>query len=219
VESLVWLALNKDTLAAVAYAGRALAQGLSVDALLLDLLAPAARRMGALWNDDAADFGQVTIGLSCLHQVLREVEIASEIEEGAPNQDRLLKRHALLMGTPGDQHSFGLTMVRTFFRRAGWTVWNGSTSSGGDIARTVRGHWLTVAGFSLGAEVRLDSLRRTISTVRQASQNPRIHIMVGGPMFIEHPALVAQVGADAMAVDGRQAVMQAESLLMLPQRC
>jgi methanogenic corrinoid protein MtbC1 len=38
-------------------------------------------------------------------------------------------------------------------------------------------------------------------------------------MFIEHPALVAQVGADAMAVDGRQAVMQAESLLMLPQRC
>jgi methanogenic corrinoid protein MtbC1 len=43
--------------------------------------------------------------------------------------------------------------------------------------------------------------------------------MVGGPLFIEHPELVAGVGADATAADGLQAVAQAQSLLtLLPTR-
>jgi hypothetical protein len=37
--------------------------------------------------------------------------------------------------------------------------------------------------------------------------------MVGGPVFIEHPELVAQVGADATAADAWQAVVQAQGLL------
>jgi methanogenic corrinoid protein MtbC1 len=39
--------------------------------------------------------------------------------------------------------------------------------------------------------------------------------MVGGPVFLAHPELVAMVGADATAADGRQAVQQAQRLLML----
>jgi hypothetical protein len=39
--------------------------------------------------------------------------------------------------------------------------------------------------------------------------------MVGGPAFNDHPELVALVGADATAVDGRQAALQAEALLAM----
>jgi hypothetical protein len=43
-------------------------------------------------------------------------------------------------------------------------------------------------------------------------------VLVGGPIFIAHPELVALVGADATAVDGRQAAIQAETMLSLLQR-
>jgi methanogenic corrinoid protein MtbC1 len=42
--------------------------------------------------------------------------------------------------------------------------------------------------------------------------------MVGGPVFLDRPELAALVGADASAVDARQAALQAESLLALAAR-
>lgn len=38
--------------------------------------------------------------------------------------------------------------------------------------------------------------------------------MVGGCVFAERPDLVAKVGADALALDGRDAVAQAEKLVV-----
>ena len=39
--------------------------------------------------------------------------------------------------------------------------------------------------------------------------------MVGGRVFAEKPELAGLVGADATATDGRQAALQAETLLAL----
>jgi hypothetical protein len=41
--------------------------------ICLDLLAPAARRLGELWARDACDFDELTTGLDRLRAVLREV--------------------------------------------------------------------------------------------------------------------------------------------------
>ena len=41
-----------------------------------------------------------------------------------------------------------------------------------------------------------------IAAVRKASVNPSIGVLVGGPIFLSHPGLAAEVGADAVAVDG-----------------
>ena len=72
-----------------------------------------------------------------------------------------------------------------------------------------------VIGISVGNETRLDWLTNGISSVRRASLNQSIGVMVGGPIFREHPEYVALVGADATAVDGRHAPALAESLLDL----
>ena len=54
------------------------------------------------------------------------------------------------------------------------------------------------------------------ASVRQLLLNLNsIGILVGGPMFIERPDLVGLVGADATAADGRQATLQAETMLAL----
>jgi methanogenic corrinoid protein MtbC1 len=67
-------------------------------------------------------------------------------------------------------------------------------------------------GLSVGCEVRVESLSAAIRSVRRASLNRSIGVMVGGPLFNKFPELVGQVGADASARDGRTAVQLAEGL-------
>ena len=45
-------------------------KGSSVETIYLDLLAPVARHLGDLWNEDLCDFTDVTIGLGQLHKIL-----------------------------------------------------------------------------------------------------------------------------------------------------
>ena len=209
------LVLTADAAAANAYVTALHARGTPVETLYLDLLAPAARHLGDLWCADACDFATVTVGLGRLQQVLHELSPAfnGELEH------REHGRRALLVPVPGEQHTFGLLMVVEFFRRAGWDVWSGTKGSGYDPVRLVRSEWFAVVGLSVGSETRIDALSTGIRAIRRASVNRDIGILVGGPIFIAHPELVARVGADATAMDGGQAALQAENLLtLLPHR-
>ena len=48
----------------------------------------------------------------------------------------------------------------------------------------------------------IDNAGNAIAAVRKASVNPRVGILVGGPLFNNHPELATELGADAVAVDG-----------------
>ncbi|MDQ2779218.1 MAG: cobalamin B12-binding domain-containing protein, partial [Pseudomonadota bacterium] len=115
---------------------------------------------------------------------------------------------------PGEQHTFGLVMVSEFFRRAGWDVSGGAWTNGADAATLMAGEWFDVVGFSLGAEVHLKQLAASIAAVRSAARNRDIVVLVGGPLFGLHPQFVAQVGADGMTIDGREAPALAEALIV-----
>lgn len=211
IEEFAGLTFAADGFAAAAFVEAARDRGASVEALYLDLMAPAARHLGQLWEDDVCDFTDVTIGLGRLQQILRRLSPAFLGE----CEDFRRGRRALLMPLPGEQHTFGLLMVAEFLRRAGWEVWSGALNGQGDVAGLVRRKWFAVAGLSLSTEVQIDGLARCIRGIRRASKNRQIGVMVGGPLFIQHPELVAQVGADVTATDGRQAVLLAEDLLAL----
>jgi len=49
------------------------ADGATPEGLLLDLFAPAARRLGCLWEEDLCDFTEVTVGLWRLELASREL--------------------------------------------------------------------------------------------------------------------------------------------------
>ncbi len=206
VAALTNLVLEQNGPGALAFVMALHGRGASPEALLLDLLAPTARALGDMWEDDLCDFTQVTIGLWRLQSALRA--LAPATLPPAKTAPRIA-----LVPLPGDPHTFGLDMVHAFFCGAGWNAWTGAVESSAELRQLVEARSLDVLGFSLACDERLDDVRREIASVRRASCNPAIAIMVGGPGFTANPSLAAAVGADATAHDARDAVTQATALL------
>jgi methanogenic corrinoid protein MtbC1 len=195
------------------------AGGLRLDAVYLDLLAPAARHLGELWEDDRCDFTDVTIGLGAMHRILRELspQFRSEVncDSGSAVPSVNSGRRMLLVPASGEQHSLGLMMIADFFARAGWDVTGSETPTGADLFRRVRDQWFDVVGLAVGCDPRLDLLAADIRTLRATSRNGDVQVMLGGPILAMHPEYVGVVGADGQAADARQALQVAERLVAL----
>jgi methanogenic corrinoid protein MtbC1 len=185
------------------------ARGVGVDSLCLDLLTPAAQRLGQLWEQDGVDFATVTVGLGRLQRLLRHLSPAFGHQVEHPRQGRRI----VLTQPESEQHIFGLSMVAEFFRRAAWDVLGGVAGAGIDAPTLARSNWFDVAGFSIGTEQSLPWLRETVAEVRALSRNRDLVVLVGGPLFTVNPGWATDVGADATA-DGRTAPELAEAIVM-----
>ncbi|MGT2477895.1 cobalamin B12-binding domain-containing protein [Methylobacterium oryzae CBMB20] len=203
------LTLASDDAAMVAAFSALVADGYPVDRLFLDLLAPSAALLGRMWDEDLCDFIEVTTGVARLQHLVARFRVD---REAVPLDE---KRRLLLMSAPGEQHTFGVRIVEQFLRKAGWAVSVGLSSSPEEIAALAASEWFGVVGLTLSSEACIDQLAIAIRSVRDVSCNRSIGVMVGGPVFLEHPELVHQVGADASAVDAATAVLLAQRLLDL----
>lgn len=182
--------------------------GLPLARLLLDLLAPAARHLGSLWEEDACDFLAVTEALGRLQSVSRRLCADLESESVPANG-----RSVLLFPCPGETHRFGLSIVASFFREAGWDVTTAVPGPDLDPLALLGADWFDVVGLSLSADVLLPALAATVTDVRRASRNPGLRVLVGGPYFARHGGEAGVVGADACVVDACLAPATAEALL------
>ncbi len=209
VLAFVQLILADDDSGWQALLERLQAQGIQVGDIYLGVLAPAAAELGRMWEEDLCPFTDVTVALGRMQRIMRNLSPAFGREIDHPADGR----RVLLLPAPGEQHTFGLSIVAEFFRRAGWEVVGDSEARAADPAALVRQEWFDVIGISVGHDSRLDWLKSGISAVRNASRNRAIGVMVGGPAFAVQPALALEVGADGTAVDGRQAPLKAEELL------
>jgi methanogenic corrinoid protein MtbC1 len=196
-----------------------IARGLRLDAVYLDLLAPAARHLGELWEEDRCDFTDVTIGLGVMHRMLRELspQFRSEVncDSGSAVPSVNSGRRILLVPASGEQHSLGLMMIADFFARAGWDVTGSETPAGAELFRLVRDQAFDVVGMAVGCDRRMELLAADIRTLRATSCNRDVRVMLGGPILTTHPEYVGVVGADGMAADARQALHVAERLVAL----
>lgn len=186
-----------------------LARGVTAEALLLDLLAPAARTLGEYWKDDRCDFVDVTMGLWRLQEVVHE--LAARVPSAARRSNDA--RRALFAVVPGDQHSFGPLVIEQVFARAGWDTDRLGESSAAMLCGRLSAEWFDIAGLTGGSECHIGALPSVILAMRSVSRNPRLRVLVGGPAFLENPALVDDVGADGTAPDARSALAVADSMV------
>lgn len=206
IAGLADIVLGDDLEAAVRYVIVLRDRGLSMETLFIELLEPTARHLGEMWDNDACDFIDVTLGVARLQKLLAAFN-------NTHSCDALDMRRTVLMAmTPGDQHFFGVTMVERFLEGSGWKVQTETAACAEEIAEAARTRWFAVAGLTAGSTHMIDSLSETIGLIRKRSQNPHIGIMVGGPLFAEDPSLVAAVGVDATAPSAPTAVLVAQKL-------
>ncbi len=209
VERFAALTLGNDDGAAFSYVEELLAKGGTVESIFLDLLAPTARQLGTLWESDAADFVNVTLAVGRLQLIMRRLSDRFTDDTNAFHAGESV----LLTIIPGEQHSFGLSMVAEFFRRAGWNLCTGPFSSHQELTSLVHNHWFDIVGFSVSSDRRLDELKKDIHDIRRNSRNRHVGIIIGGPLVIDQPDLVASMGADMMSADATMAPQQARGLI------
>jgi methanogenic corrinoid protein MtbC1 len=204
------LVIEHDVEVATAQVAAIFASGISLETIFLELLTPTARLLGRMWEDDDCDFMDVTIGLFRLNQLLREISRTFEINPDYQDDPSTI----FLAPTPGEQHTFGILMVEEFFRRAGWDVTARMDATSAEIVSVVRKSRFDVIGFSLSFDTFEPALIDLIDAIRRKSLNPNIIVLVGGRWFIDHPERVSLVGADASAVDARQAIVQTRTMVL-----
>jgi methanogenic corrinoid protein MtbC1 len=202
VEEFVRHLLAHDIFAGKSFSAAMRARGITLDTVFLELFAPAARYLGELWKQDICDFTDVTIALSRLQQLLHEFS-PDFADEAVPAADG---RRAFLALVPGDQHTFGLFVVREFFRRAGWQVCGGTYDTTDELLNAARSEPFDIVGLSIGCDAAVSDLTSLIHSLKRGAPNPAMRVMVGGRFVLEHPELVTCIGADATAPDGRRAV-------------
>jgi MerR family transcriptional regulator, light-induced transcriptional regulator len=185
-----------------------LARGLPVEQIYLRVFQPAARRLGEFWTDDLCSFVDVTLAMALMQSALRRLSPSFQ-RHGRAGDGR---RSVLLATLPDDQHTFGLAMTAEFFRRSGWTVRCLSAGDLAEVAGQVGRECRPVVGFSVSRVDQLSELADSIRHLRRAGKDRFAGFLVGGPLLASRPDCAADAGADAVGLDARQALAEAERL-------
>jgi MerR family transcriptional regulator, light-induced transcriptional regulator len=197
VSDFLKLTTQDDPSSAIDYVRHLMANGVSFQEVLLDLMAPAARILGERWEEDRASFVEVALGVARMHRILREFDgVPSHLWSNAG-----FGRHALLLPAPGELHSFGLRLVQEFLLRESWTVTNKPVEDVKQLGQLVASEHFDIVGLSLSGQTLEEPFLAAIRIIREKSKNRHVKIIVGGHLFVERPDLIDSCGSDAYAVD------------------
>lgn len=209
ISNLVKAVLRPDGKSAEAILQQNLDAGVSDEVICLELLAPAAARLGGNWQADEVNFYQVTTGIAQLQSLLRVLDgshFYGTTGGGCGNR-------VVFCGAPGDQHLFGLSMLEFFFRRDGWDTISTIGMPPDEALNIANDSPCDLVAFSCSCSGLLDDLTSVIQLTRSESIKHDTKLMVGGQLFSSNPDLVNAVGADAGACDATEAVRIARSLV------
>jgi MerR family transcriptional regulator, light-induced transcriptional regulator len=193
VPRMAELALRSDDRRSQALLHRLHKDGMSFSQLQLGLLAPTARSLNALWENDDVSFLDVTLATGNLQRMMRFVAL-DLIPVAHP---RLRQRSILIAPAPGEGHGFGAAMAAEYFRRDGWHVNHDSQPTPESLADAAAAAWVDVVGLSVTADGPARALRETVRRVRRASINPRLLVIAAGEAIVRSPELLNHIGADA----------------------
>lgn len=207
VEAFCDAIIRQPLNAAREYLDSLLAKGMSVENVITTVLSSAARHMGLLWDSDRLTFVDVTVGLSRIQQLLRTYGPSFHASSAAKGPGHRI----LLAMVPGDQHTFGLSIVEEFFLRAGWDVENAGSTTKTLLLDRVHTESFDVVGLSASGEKSREEIAALIALVRDASMNQHVHVVLGGHEFVRRPELALELGADSGARDAVEALNMFEA--------
>lgn len=181
IESLVVLAVAQDVPAAMQQAEVRLRSGITLESLLLDWIAAAARRLGDQWLSDERSFSEVTLGLGTLHRMLATLRHRL----GPP----LSHRGVVVLATvPGEQHTLAIHVLGDLLQHVGWEAVVRPSMSEDELLTLVATEPVTMVGLSVSSESLVDPLGRLVARVREVSLNRELAVMLGGAVDLSSDA-------------------------------
>ncbi len=188
-------------------------RGVPLEAIYLQLFVGAAHLLGEWWESDDANFSQVTLSMTRIHGMLNQLSPSFHAGANSTQLERSGERRILMATMPGQQHTLGLSMLAEFFRRDGWVVLAIPAPEPGLIQASLSTNWFDLLALSASTDAEIDDLGSTILAARKTSRNPRLSVMVGGPLLLRQPHLGKALGADGVSSDAADALVLAQQLL------
>lgn len=193
----------REDLTALARAGASFAQ------LQLGLLAPAADRLGKLWESDTLSYVDVTIATGTLQRLMQFVALDLHAPPLITSA-----RSICLFPEPDATHIFGASMAARFFEFAGWQVHFVPDGNRERLRKIVSSQEIDVLGLSLAREDQAACANQLLDDLRRISRNRDILSIAGGGAFARAPHLVAETAADAVVAVIRAAPQELDQILL-----
>jgi methanogenic corrinoid protein MtbC1/DNA-binding XRE family transcriptional regulator len=182
-----------------------LKQGFGMFDIYLSILVPTQIDLGQAWHDGKVNVAQEHLATQItLDQMDR---LRSQIFP----RSKLGFRVAVTT-VEGDSHFIGARMVADFFLADGWDVdFLGASTPGPDLVELVRRRSVDLVAISITNSDSLPRLEWTVGSLATLANPPKI--LLGGAVLGDTPDLAIKMGADAVAQNLTDAVLEARRLI------
>ena len=188
--------------------------GVSINYIVLDLIPTIARRLGKQWEDDTLSFAEVSIGVNRLERVIHKLDYLFQVTQLEKRGD-----HSILISVfPESQHSLGTLILSNYFIHSGWRVYRPENTSLKSISRELESNKHDAIAISISCDEQLERLPNTISALREKSKNPKIIVLIGGPLYNKAPAKFDHIKADIKAFTPEECVERLNLVLSQIQK-
>jgi methanogenic corrinoid protein MtbC1/DNA-binding XRE family transcriptional regulator len=183
--------------------------GIGVREIYLDVMEPALKETGRLWER-----GELSVGEE--HAISEATQrIMSRIFR-APGADRpgAVPPRCLALAVTGEQHVIGLRMVSDLLRLDGWHIlFPGGNLSIGHVIELLARDPPDLLAISVTNAEHVAGAEDLIAVIRQKALPRTLRIMAGGQALVARPELWQEIGADGTAGDAASAVAVANGLV------
>lgn len=193
IEHLCFALISDNDQAGATYINDARSAGVSADSVYLKYLASAARKLGDWWDNDLVSFGDVAIGTSRMHSIMRTIR--NELPVPAKCDDKV----AFFASVPGETHTLGMQMATDLFRRDGWCVELKVGETHDELLSGIEQSEAEVIGLSAAGDHSMVALTRLVAAIRM--RKPAAAIFVSGHVAEVERDLLTLLDIDGMASD------------------
>lgn len=186
----------------------ALATGIDVRSLYLDVFQPAMYEIGRLWELNQLSVAQEHLATAITRSIMAQIHALATTRLTMLRMFMsALKRTVITTCVSNELHDLGIRMVADFFELEGWRVYHlGALVPAQDVVQMISEKQADVLAISVTIRSHMPLARDMIQLVRTAPSGSRVRIIVGGQPFNLLPDLYRKIGADLMAPDAQTAV-------------
>ena len=185
---------------------RILAEGMTLEHVIMDVVSPALSDLGKLWENKSVSLAQNFVAVRTLEDFMQRYQPSADTGQPIPSQGPVV-----IGNIEDDFHGLGRRIVTTFLRAAGWQIHDlGNDVTAEQFVDKALEEQATVVAASAMTQTSAMNIRKLRDLIDARGLRDRLKLAVGGAVFNWRPDLVAEVGGDGTTQNaaGANALMQ-----------